>query len=594
MSVTSTLVRHDPARSVLLRALLTCLAVGLLLRATPDLGRDIPKLELGSLPGGFAPMYLVLTAMVAVFVLSAAPWTRCSRLALGLPIAARRLWLVRTSWMVAICVASVAVLTAALGLTVGAGGGGFTLNQAIAMAAARAVVTVVLVLFLVQLPWPEVQSIPVDAEYVAFIIPTIVLTVAFSTFGLTSPAGTVFLLAITAALGVWLAIRMPAALILPSPPPDPYATASETVSVGSGVGPDAAPSRLTIHSTLFRALTNNLPAWAMLLGFVMFSALATAEFFSGDNAFVAIAFLVVWQLSITNNALQRMVAYDHLPISRALLWAHATVPFAVAIVVGAGIVLVQVWLNPARSSPVSFEKCCVHVPWEYLELTRDGSAPTVTAPWGESHTPELQPLWKGGSLALYDPFEVAPDSSPEFVELQLERAVQTVYGIRVSPEVREPGHQSPGGIAGGVEGGAVALEAARGRPTPDRSRSAAVALMLGVLLSTSVVIANLLRVGSPRCRRLFTWASTGALIVIGMVVAAFVIARLAGLVETWHVGALMSLGIRSLSHRVPVSTPVLWVCTVTVWVLNHLIRQRVFNRIELPARSLVGRFAEEY
>ena len=71
------------------------------------------------------------------------------------------------------------VLTAALGLTVGAGGGGFTLNQAIAMAAARAVVTVVLLLFLVQLPWPEIQSIPVDAEYVAVMIPTSVLTVAF-------------------------------------------------------------------------------------------------------------------------------------------------------------------------------------------------------------------------------------------------------------------------------------------------------------------------------------------------------------------------------------------------------------------------------
>ena len=90
MNSTLCLVRQDPARGGLLRAVASCLAAGLLLRMVPDLGKAIAELSVENLPVGFAPIYLLLTALTATFLLGANAWTRSSRLAPAFLLRRRR------------------------------------------------------------------------------------------------------------------------------------------------------------------------------------------------------------------------------------------------------------------------------------------------------------------------------------------------------------------------------------------------------------------------------------------------------------------------------------------------------------------------
>ena len=58
MSSTLCLIRQDPARSGLLRAVAISLAIGLLMRVVPDLGEEFTRLSADNLPGLCGMMWL--------------------------------------------------------------------------------------------------------------------------------------------------------------------------------------------------------------------------------------------------------------------------------------------------------------------------------------------------------------------------------------------------------------------------------------------------------------------------------------------------------------------------------------------------------
>ena len=72
------------------------------------------------------------------------------------------------------------------------------------------------------------------------------------------------------------------------------------------------------------------------------------------------------------------------------------------------------------------------------------------------------------------------------------------------------------------------------------------------------------------------------------------VARIAGFTEIWYVGALASIGIRSLSHLLPLPTWVLWLLCVFCWVGSYLLLERAFSSIEIPREKTMNPFAEEY
>jgi len=575
-----------------------------LMRIAPGLADEIVDLKVNDLPGGFVPMYLVLTALVVTFVLGANSWTRSSRLALGLPFSTRQVWTVRTASLLGVALVSVAALTATMGLSVDLASKNLTMNPVIALASARAAVTVVLLLFLFQLPQSERDRIPITAPYVVYVIFCAVFILVFSATLIPSIAGTLVLSIVDLALGAYLFLRVPTTFSIGPTNAEietPVWTPLETVSNDAtemrwdaAAVVDRRHPTLGLHWVLFRGLRSNLLTWFLMAVVAASAGVAIAEFLSGTNAFMPLFFLVIYHLPLLQGALEGMSPFDPLPISRWVLWAHAAGPIIVSMGLGVSISILVFLLNPKPFTPIRFDGCCVKVPWDYMELSRDGRAPTVTSPWGETFTPRSQPLWRGRPISLYDPYEVGPESSPRFVELQMRRAVKAVYDIPVPAALLDRDYEAPPNIVGGVERGAFTLDTTRGRTSPDRNRTAAVALMLLTLVGAALTLPALLQFGTSTHRKLYKKAEIGFLILLGVIAVAVSIARLLEFTQIWYVGALLSVGTRSLAHWLPFSTPILWFFCVTFWFGSYLILGRVFQQIEFPREKTMSRFAEEY
>jgi hypothetical protein len=109
-----------------------------------------------------------------------------------------------------------------------------------------------------------------------------------------------------------------------------------------------------------------------------------------------------------------------------------------------------------------------------------------------------------------------------------------------------------------------------------------------------MVACALLQYGSSVHRKIYKRISIGALIFLGVIVVAVSIARLLGLTEVWYIGALISIGTRSLAQWVPLPTELLWFICVTSWAGAYLLLERIFSTIEFPREKTMNRFAEEY
>ena len=600
MTVTLSLLRQDPARAALVRAVLTSLAVGLLFRLVPDISRGLTALDAEHLPGGLVPMYLVLTGLVITFVLSGNSWTRSSRLALGLPISARTAWTVRMVSLISIALLSTAALAIATGITVDLDRSSVAFNSVILLTAVRAFVTCVLILFLYQLPLSAQASIPISAAYVVYMVFIGVITLVFSAAALPSIAGTLGLLLVTIPLGMWLAVRIPPVFSIgPTVEEglDPVPSTPEEVEpIAAAAWDDRGDDTTTRtqHWVLFRALKANFLMWFLLAIIAASAVVATLEFLKGANAFMPLFFIVIYHLPLLQGALESMTPFDALPISRRQLWAHTMGPIAAMAALG----LVSAWaiflINPKPFTQIHSSNCCVRVPWDYWEISRDGRVPTVTSPWGEHFTPRMYPLWRGSTVVLYDPYESGPESSPRFVEFQMRRATQAVYGSQMEEAFSKPFFESPSNNTSDVEGSALTPEVTRGRVLGDRSRTAAVALTVLVLLIAGMMLPALLQYGPWAHRKIFKHASIGVIILLVAAAVAVSAARLFNLTEVWYIGVLLSVGFRSLSHSLPLPTAWLWIFCVTFWAGAYLLLERVFTTIEFPREKIMNRFAEEY
>ena len=604
MNPTLCLIRQDPAFAGVFRAVISCLAVGMFMRFAPELGEAIDTLAHDDLPDGFVPIYLLFTAMVAYFVLNSNAWTRSSRLALSLPLPSRQVWAVRTGSLTAVALLSIAALAAVMGLSFDPETRRLTMNVIVALAAARGAATTLVLICLFQLPESGRDRIPISAPYVVYLIGASLLTLVFSSAQITSMAGTLVLLTIAVALGAYLYRRIPATFSI-----GPTIEESETavwslpderdLALPEPLDDDALDRDrrdpiIALHWALFRGFKTNILTWLPLGAVGVFSMVATLEFFNGTNAFLLLFFLIIYQLQVLKAALESMTPFDPLPISRQVLWAHSVGPIIVSAIVGVGIAVVIFVLNPQTSNQIAYSECCVKTPRDYMELSIDGRVPTITTTWGESYTPRAYPLWKGRKIALYDPYEVGAESSAGFVEYQMRRAVEAVYDLQVQARLTGSDDEIPQDIADGSEQGIFTLDETRGRMSADRSRSAAVALMLLALWTTVIMFNALLQFGSSVHRKVFKRTSIGFVVMVVGIAVAIYVARLQGLTEVWYIGALISMGTRSLADLLPLPTSILWFFCVTFWAGAYLILERVFCTIEFPREKTMNRFAEEY
>jgi hypothetical protein len=588
----------------LIRAVATSFGVGILMRVAPSLGDEFTSLRANDLPGGFPYMYLVFTGLVATFVLGANAWTRSSRLSVGLPIPPRTAWAVRTGWLVVVAVLSVATLAVTTGVSYGLESRRLVMNPVVAMAAARAIATTLLLTALYQLPQSARDRIPIGPPYVVYVIGISIVTLLLSATQILSLVGTLCLLAVAGAIAVYLSVRIPSTFsagptVEESDTPI-WTPLDDTVTELRELGPsslrttDRKHPTLWFHWVIFRSIKWNLLTWVHLILVAVSALVVVLEFFKGTNAYLALFFMAIYALPMIQSLVEGMPPFDPLPIPRRILWAHGFGAIVGAIAIGAGIALTVFAMNPLPFSHIQYAGCCVEVPWDYLEITRDGSVPTVTAPWGESHTPETFSLWRGRTPALYDPYEVGPESSPRFIELQMRRAAEAVYGVPVPAELSSPDYETPPNIAGGAERGAFTLAVTRGRLSSDRNRSAAMTVLLISCVGTLLILFALAQYGPSAHRKIFKWALYGCLTLFGVMALGVSIGRLLGYTEIWYVGALFSIGARSLAHWVGLSGSVFWFVCVTFWAATYLLLGRVFATIEFPREKTMNRFAEEY
>lgn len=603
MSSTLCLIRQDPARNGLLRAILTSLAVGLLMRVVPDLGEEFTSLTADNLPGGFPYMYLVFTGLVATFVLGANAWTRSSRLALGLPVPARQAWAIRTGWLTAVALLSVATLTATLGISFDLEAQRLIVNPVVAVAAARSGATALLLLFLYQLPQSQRDRIPIAAPYVVYIICATLFTLLFSTAEITSIIGTLVLLTIAVALGIYLYRRVPPTFSVgptveesetPVWTPPDIPVADEEGSAAVGFPTVAKHPALQLHWALFRGVKWTLLIWFQLIIVGASTVIVILEFFKGTNAFLALVFVAIYALPLIQNTLEGLPPFDSLPISRWTLWAHGFGQIVAVIAIGTLFASAILSLNPLPFTQVRYEECCVKVPWEYFEISPDGRVPTITAAWGESFTPTAHAIWRGRATALYDPYETGPESSPRFIELQMRRAIETIYGVSIPAKLGLARYQAPPNVINGVNHGGFTLAATRGLSSADRNRSAAVAVFFLSVLFTILTLLIMLQYGPSSHRKVFKWSFRACIALFVAAAVAVSVVRLLGYTEIWYIGALASIGIRSVAHWLPLPTWILWLFCVTFWAATYLLLGRVFGMIEFPRERTMNRFAEEY
>ncbi len=160
----------------------------------------------------------------------------------------------------------------------------------------------------------------------------------------------------------------------------------------------------------------------------------------------------------------------------------------------------------------------------------------------------------------------------------MQRATRAVYADPdTSDTSRVPAANPLRATTETTQGGTFTIDATRGRLSSDRNRTAAVALTLLVLLITCLMLPALLQYGRWVHRKIFKRASIGVTILLVAAVVAVSVARLLGLTQVWYIGVLVSVGIRSISHSLPLPTIFLWIFCVTFWFGAYLIVGRVFN-----------------
>jgi len=170
--------------------------------------------------------------------------------------------------------------------------------------------------------------------------------------------------------------------------------------------------------------------------FIMFVGLLSAVVFGWMAPIMWVIFIPASYFNYRNG----LVWLAHLPISARklfwLVWAPSTaaillaltLDFAVGGLVRPREAAVTLRHGPSWGRQSSVDESGtpnVRVPAGFWRWARAGSVPGIEAPWGERARPETSERW---GLALYSPYSVGRENSQRFLEWQLLRATQAVYG----------------------------------------------------------------------------------------------------------------------------------------------------------------------
>ncbi len=185
-------------------------------------------------------------------------------------------------------------------------------------------------------------------------------------------------------------------------------------------------------------------------------------------------------------------------------------------------------------------------------MTEDGPPPVLTSLWGEFHMPEAHPLFAGSRRYVYKPFDTGPESSPRFIALQIDRAVEAIHGIERDP-LEKYEDLDEEFIAGAGEG-CCSVKESVGRASDTRSRVFALAGIISAAFYSVIIAFQIGYGGKHGGKHPGNLILPGAVIMIFLVIMSVVLAGKAGLCEPSFVEAVPSIYMRRLADVIPLST----------------------------------------
>jgi hypothetical protein len=234
----------------------------------------------------------------------------------------------------------------------------------------------------------------------------------------------------------------------------------------------------------------------------------------------------------------------------------------------------------------------VRVPVEAWEIAWDGRAPESTSPWGESHEAATVAPVRGSRIVLYSPFSVAPESSADFIALQLSRAVKAVYKREIPPEeIGSRYFEIEGTKLVGLRTESLTLAKDYGLSFRAWGPGFPVLMLLIAALGFPVLAASLrtLRADvTQRRKNTVYWGLLMTLLALYLCVGGLMIA---GVVDDLAAGGFLEILFRT-AGALPGGTVLVWVACAAGFALLYRMAEREFLRVEsLPGDDAKGGFA---
>jgi hypothetical protein len=589
------LLRLDAARRSLRWSVPFALAVGLLIR----IGAGESLTGWDQLPfyqhhGHFVPLYAQLWLAILFAVIIAHFNSRCSSLSLGLPVPSGPLWISRIVAVAGAGLIPIAIVVAATTFADPADTAGIYVP--FSTIGARTGAGFVLAVVLFQIPSPGVYRISGKKSYVLYVS---VMSFAIVMYTILSPGSWVFTalpLAVAVMLVAVLWHRLPGGFKLANIEPDARRRRTDAPGAPAAAWREGSRPfpRVRLVFVICRELFNSWAAWLMLLLIFVTLWSFVRWYFRVLHPLHDLISLTLWNWVFLGQAVRRLKRIDYLPVSRTVVFAVAVAALTIAAGGGSFVGYMQHRLDDDPMTAVCYCDKTIRVPYDAWEVAWDGNAPEVTSPWGESYTPYPARLAKYGTkAAMYNPFEIGKKSSPEFIAMQIDHAVERVHGPdAVSPSAATLTQDST--FIAAKEGGTFPVPASLRKYSDLRTRTNAVIIMLWWIVFAALNLYWWRRYGPKAEIKQTRWF---AILFFGIQFGSMiglVVLDAKGIINDWSLRAFEMVALRSISEAIPLGTGSLYVMTAVVVAVCLVLLAKQFNKVEVPTQRSGKHLLSEY
>jgi hypothetical protein len=536
----------------------------------------------------------IVWSELLLFTIFAHVPARGSRLSLALPIGSRRLWRVRIGAILFAGLLPLAVITALTTLHpwIFPGPGGF--DARFVGLGARIGAGYILAILLFQIPAPELYRIRTNRGYLTYVV---IVAIAMGAALILLPYRPFFLFLILLAaliIGLWIYSRLPDGFLTAPRGPELSVTGSGTDPGTTKPVSSSRRGHRFLAWTIWRIVMNHPLTWVAIPFLLFWGDRLIFAYREGWDLIPYYVLLLLYPGLLIFFAVLRMFLIDPLPISRISIFPHIYLPLVAAFAAGLAIGWIDYELRGPHGGMIHYHGDRIQVPEDAWELTTEGRAPLIVAPWGESYRPMAYPLYRGSRFVVYNPYERAESSSTRFVDYQLARAVEAIHGSAYLPTEGAAAVSDRRPAQDRDDRCCLPLQGTAGAGSPRRNRAMATTAMLFILLSSGLYAFGLQQFRARGPRHLSPWFLQGLIGPLALAACMVLVGNATGFTSFQAVGAFPMVLIRKFGEAIPGPTAVIWVLTGFAFILGYWLMQARFAGIEAPVGQQERDLSKEY